>query len=64
MKGEVMDMLKTMNDMIMNLVHGVDDDTLDRYDSFYQTVDIETLNTYEMIAYNELDRLLWMAYSL
>ena len=59
-----MDMLKTMNDMIMNLVHGVDDDTLDRYDSFYQTVDIETLNTYEMIAYNELDRLLWMAYSL
>lgn len=59
-----MDMLKTMNDMIMNLVHGVDDDTLDRYDSFYQTVDIESLSTYEMIAYNELDRLLWMAYSL
>ena len=59
-----MDMLKTMNDMIMNLNKGVSDDTLDRYDSFYQTVDIESLSTYEMIAYNELDRLLWMAYSL
>lgn len=59
-----MDMLKTMNDMIMNLVHGVDDDTLDRYDSFYQTLDRESLNTYESIAYNELDRLLWMAYSV
>ena len=58
-----MDMLKTMNDMVMNLVHGVDDDTLDKYDSFYQTVDIESLNTYESIAYNELDRLLWKAYA-
>ena len=59
-----MDMLKQLNDMVQNLYRGVSDDTLDRYDSFYQTVDIENLNTYEMIAYNELDRLLWVAYSL
>lgn len=57
-------MLKTLNDMIMNLVHGVDDDTLDRYDDFYQAVDIETLSTYESIAYSELDRLLWEAYAI
>ena len=58
-----MDMLNTMNDMIMNLNKGVSDDTLDRYDSFYQTVDIESLTTYESIAYSELDRLLWIAYA-
>ena len=58
-----MDMLKTMNDMIMNLVHGVDDDTLDRYDSFYQTLDRESLTTVEIYSYDRLSELLWKAYA-
>ena len=62
-RGRVVNMLKQLNEMVQNLYRGVDDDTLDRYDEFYNSVDIESLTTYEMIAYNELDLQLWKAYA-
>lgn len=56
-------MLKELNNKVAQLYKGVDDDTLEVIEDFYQTVDIESLNNYETIAYNELDRLLWIAYA-
>ena len=58
-----MDMLKTMNDMIMNLEKGVSDDIRDTYDSFYQTLDRESLTTVEIYSYDRLSDLLWKAYA-
>lgn len=58
-----MDMLKTMNDMIVNLEKGVSDDILDTYDSFYQTLDRESLTTIEIYSYDKLSELLWKAYA-
>ena len=58
-----MDMLKTMNDMIVNLEKGVSDDILDTYDSFYQTLDRESLTTIEIYSYDKLSDLLWKAYA-
>lgn len=56
-------MLKTLNNMVAQLNKGVSDEVLDQIDNFYQTVDVETLTTYEAIAYNELDWKLWQAYA-
>ena len=58
-----MDMLKTMNDMIVNLEKGVSDDIRDTYDSFYQTLDRESLTTVEIYSYDRLSELLWIAYA-
>ena len=58
-----MDMLKTMNDMIVNLEKGVSDDIRDTYDSFYQTLNRESLTTIETYSYDELSDLLWKAYA-
>mgnify|MGYP003298675379 CR=1 FL=1 len=58
-----MDMLKTMNDMIVNLEKGVSDDILDTYDSFYQTLNRESLTTIEIYSYDKLSELLWKAYA-
>ena len=57
-------MLKTLNNMVRELNKGVSDERLEQIDSFYQTVDVEQLTTYEAIAYNELDWRLWVAYAM
>ena len=59
----MMDMLKELNNKISQLYKGVDDDTLEVIEDFYQAIDIESLNNYETIAYNEMNRLLWIAYA-
>ena len=56
-------MLKELNNKISQLYKGVDDDTLEVIEDFYQAIDIESLNNYETIAYNEMNRLLWIAYA-
>mgnify|MGYP006945361391 CR=1 FL=1 len=57
-------MLKTLNNMVAQLNNGVDDNTLEQMDSFYQKVNPQDLNFYESIAYYELDRLLWQAFAM
>lgn len=57
-------MLKELNNKIAQLYKGVDDDTLEVIEDFYQAIDVESLNTYEALAYYEMDRLLWDAWSV
>lgn len=57
-------MLKTLNNMVRELNKGVSDERLEAIDNFYQSVNVETLNTYQALAFYELDRLLWAAYAM
>lgn len=57
-------MLKQINAMVNELGKGVSDERLEQIDSFYQAVNVETLTTYEALAYNELDWRLWVAYAM
>lgn len=57
-------MLNQINNMVRELNNGVSDERLEVIDNFYQTVNVETLNTYQALAFYELDRLLWAAYAM
>lgn len=57
-------MLNQINNMVRELNNGVSDERLEVIDNFYQSVNVETLNTYQALAFYELDRLLWVAYAM
>ena len=60
---ELVVMLKQLNNMVAQLNNGVDDNTLEQMDSWFNSIDTEQLNNYETIVYNELSDRLWLAYT-